>query len=155
MKLIAHTIILLSGLLLMPSVMAIEVFEFENKEQQEQFQSLAEELRCPVCQNQSLADSGAGLADDLRQEIFDQIQAGKSHADIVQFMVERYGDFIIYRPRFNAINLLLWTGPIVLLILGFWFLISQIRNQNSKGYDDDTLKADEEQRLQDLLNKDE
>ena len=153
MKIINTTLMLVSCLLFSITLNAIEVFEFQNEAQQEQFQSLAEELRCPVCQNQSLADSGAGLADDLRQEIFDQIQEGKSNDAIIAFMVERYGDFIIYRPRFNVINLLLWTGPILLLILGFWFLLSQIKNNQGDTQDNEDLDQTDEQRLKELLNR--
>jgi cytochrome c-type biogenesis protein CcmH len=81
---------------------------------------LAHELRCLVCQNQTLADSNAPLAVDLRNQIREQLKAGKSERDVRAFMVERYGDFVLYRPPFKAATLLLWIGPFVLLALGVW-----------------------------------
>lgn len=90
---------------------------------------LAKNLRCLVCQNQSIADSGAGLADDLKAEIRLQLSLGKSDKEIVQHMVERYGEFINYNPAFNSTTFLLWVGPA--LVLGFMFvlLIRAIRQQ--------------------------
>ena len=79
---------------------------------------LAEELRCLVCQNQTIADSHAGLATDLKNEIREQLKAGKSEKQIVDFMVERYGDFVLYRPPMKATTILLWAGPFVLLAAG-------------------------------------
>lgn len=76
---------------------------------------LAEELRCLVCQNQTIADSNADLAVDLRQQIREQIKAGKTNSEILDFMVQRYGDFVLYRPPFKATTLLLWLGPFILL----------------------------------------
>jgi cytochrome c-type biogenesis protein CcmH len=79
---------------------------------------IASELRCLVCQNQSLADSNADLAQDLRNTIREQLQAGKSEKDVVAFMVERYGDFVLYRPPLKASTVLLWFGPLLLVALG-------------------------------------
>jgi len=80
--------------------------------------ALAEELRCLVCQNQTLADSNAPLAVDLRNQIRERLQQGASERDIIDFMVERYGDFVLYRPPFKAATLLLWIGPMLLMIAG-------------------------------------
>jgi len=80
--------------------------------------ALAEELRCLVCQNQTLADSNAPLAVDLRNQIRERLQQGASEGDIIGFMVERYGDFVLYRPPFKAATLLLWIGPMLLMIAG-------------------------------------
>lgn len=88
---------------------------------------LAEQLRCLVCQNQSLADSHAELAVDLRRQIREQIAQGKSDATIVDFMVERYGDFVLYRPPVRAATWLLWFGPPVLLVLGIVLLLRYVR----------------------------
>jgi cytochrome c-type biogenesis protein CcmH len=84
---------------------------------------LAEQLRCLVCQNQTIADSNAELAVDLRMQIREQIEQGKSDADITDFMVERYGDFVLYRPPVKASTWLLWFGPLALLLLGIVVLI--------------------------------
>lgn len=98
--------------------------ELEQREHQ-----LAKNLRCLVCQNQSIADSGAGLADDLKAEIRLQLSLGKSDEEIVQHMVERYGEFINYKPAFNSTTFLLWVGPALVLGLMLVLLIRAIRQQ--------------------------
>ena len=89
--------------------------------------ALAEELRCLVCQNQTLADSNAPLAVDLRGQIREQLKAGKSEREVMDFMVQRYGDFVLYRPPFKASTLALWLGPFALLALGAWLLLRRVR----------------------------
>ena len=91
--------------------------------------SLAHELRCLVCQNQTLADSNAPLAQDLRNQIREQLKAGKSERDVIDFMVARYGDFVLYRPPFKATTVALWAGPFVLLALGAWLLGRRVRKK--------------------------
>ncbi|HEU4645649.1 MAG TPA: cytochrome c-type biogenesis protein, partial [Burkholderiales bacterium] len=88
--------------------------------------ALAVELRCLVCQNQTLADSNAPLAVDLRNQIREQLKQGSSEQDVIDFMVARYGDFVLYKPPFKASTLALWLGPFVLLALGVWALLRQI-----------------------------
>lgn len=97
---------------------AIEPLPFRSDVEEIRFKSLAEEIRCTVCQNQSLADSDAPLAQDLRRTLFVMIQDGRSDQEIRNFMVERYGDFVLYRPPLAAHTLLLWAGPILLLFIG-------------------------------------
>lgn len=95
--------------------------------------TIAEELRCLVCQNESLAGSRADLAMDLRREVRTLIKAGKSDAEIREFLVSRYGDFVLYRPPVKPSTWLLWFGPLLLLIGAIWLLISIIkRNQTQK-----------------------
>jgi len=91
--------------------------------------SLAHELRCLVCQNQTLADSSAPLAQDLRNQIREQLKAGKTERDVIDFMVARYGDFVLYRPPFKATTAALWTGPFLLLALGAWLLVRRVRTK--------------------------
>ncbi|HYR37357.1 MAG TPA: cytochrome c-type biogenesis protein [Burkholderiales bacterium] len=91
--------------------------------------NLAHELRCLVCQNQTIADSNAPLAVDLRNQIREQLAAGKSERDVVDFMVARYGDFVLYRPPLKASTVLLWVGPFASLIAGFYLLISFLRRR--------------------------
>ncbi len=93
--------------------------------------ALAEELRCLVCQNQTIADSHAGLAIDLKNQIREQLSAGKSDADILEYMVARYGDFVLYRPPVKASTVLLWFGPFALLIGAVGFLFVQIRRRRT------------------------
>ena len=93
---------------------------------------LAEELRCLVCQNQTIADSNAELAVDLRRQIREQIAQGRNDAQIIDYMVQRYGDFVLYRPPLKATTLLLWFGPPVLLAGGFIFLILYLRSRRQR-----------------------
>ena len=101
-------------------------------EQIERLQSLASELRCLVCQNQSIAESNAGLAIDLKEQALEQIQAGKSDADIRTYMVERYGEFILYKPAFSTSNAALWSGPFLLLIIVVVFMLRGLRRRQQR-----------------------
>jgi cytochrome c-type biogenesis protein CcmH len=111
---------------------------------------LSEQLRCLVCQNQSIAESNADLAVDLRRQINEQIAAGRSDGEIVDFMVQRYGDFVLYRPPFKAATLLLWLGPALLLIAGLWALARVLRSRN-RAADERPLSEEERARAARLL----
>jgi cytochrome c-type biogenesis protein CcmH len=89
--------------------------------------ALAEELRCLVCQNQTLAESNAPLAEDLRNQLREKMREGKSDREVVDFLVERYGDFVLYRPPLKATTVLLWFGPLLLLAAGFAVLLRRVR----------------------------
>ena len=104
-------------------------FEFDHPEQAARYQKLAQELRCLVCQNQSLADSHADLAQDLRNEVYRMITAGQSDREIVDFLVARYGEFVLYRPPVSPLTWLLWFGPALLLLIaaGVWWRIARAR----------------------------
>ena len=148
---------LLTVVLLVLSVAAfaaIGVYEFETPEQEARFKRLSEELRCLVCQNQNLADSNAELAQDLRRQVHTMILAGKSDADIIGFMTERYGDFVLYRPPLHAGTLLLWSGPFLLLLLGI-VVLGRVMGQRtgSAAADDAPLTAAEGQRLEQMLRQ--
>jgi len=93
---------------------------------------LAEELRCLVCQNQTIADSNAELAVDLRRQIREQIAQGRNDAQIIDYMVQRYGDFVLYRPPLKATTLFLWFGPPVLLVCGLVFLFLYLRSRRQR-----------------------
>jgi cytochrome c-type biogenesis protein CcmH len=114
---------------------------------------LSEELRCLVCQNQNIADSNAELAQDLRREIRGMIQAGKSDKEIIDFMVVRYGDFVLYRPPIKATTILLWAGPLLLMFAGLLALVRYLRKRNQQVTDDAPLSADEARRAEALLNE--
>lgn len=101
----------------------------QNPELDKRVAALAEELRCLVCQNQTLADSNAPLAVDLRNQIREQLAKGASERDVREFMVARYGDFVLYRPPLKASTIALWTGPFVFLILGAWLLLRVSRRR--------------------------
>ncbi len=102
---------------------------FENPQQEERFKQLTRELRCTVCQNQNLADSDAQLAHDLRAQVHEMLLAGKSDDEIKQFMVDRYGDFVLYRPPVQENTFLLWLAPIVLLLIGVIILRVNIKKR--------------------------
>ena len=113
------------------SLAEIAGFPFETEVEEQRFRYLSAELRCLVCQNQSLADSNAGLAQDLRSELYQQVLSGNSNNQIISFMTERYGDFILYKPRFATKTLLLWLTPILLFITAIFFLIRFSKKRNS------------------------
>jgi len=107
----------------------IETHVFKSTADEARYQTLTEELRCLVCQNQNLADSNAELAQDLRRQIYQMIEQGKSNEDITAYMVHRYGDFVLYRPPLRPTTLLLWTGPFAILLLGIILLLRNIRSR--------------------------
>jgi cytochrome c-type biogenesis protein CcmH len=103
----------------------------EKTEIDQRVKNLAHELRCLVCQNQTIADSNAPLAVDLRNQIREQLAAGKSEGDVIDFMVARYGDFVLYRPPFKAATLALWLGPFALLGLGAWIFWRRVARRRA------------------------
>ena len=98
----------------------------QSPDMDQRVSALANELRCLVCQNQTLADSNAPLAVDLRNQIREQLAAGKSEQDVTDFMVARYGDFVLYRPPLKATTVALWVGPFVFLAFGIWLLARRL-----------------------------
>jgi cytochrome c-type biogenesis protein CcmH len=116
----------------------LEAFKFDTKAEEQHFKDLIEELRCLVCQNQSLADSDAELAHDLRAEVYEMIQAGKSDDEIVEFLVARYGDFVLYNPPVKPANYLIWFGPFVLLLVAAVLLLRAVRRQKRTAVTDIT-----------------
>ena len=153
------TVLLVAGLS-MSAWANIDTYQFDNPRQEAQYRALIEEFRCPKCQNQNLAGSDAPIAQDLKQKTYDMVKDGRSDAEIRQYMNERYGDFISYKPPVRPSTWILWFFPPVLLV--FVMLAWFIRNRNSSkraavianpiedGYA--PLSAAEQQRLQDLLN---
>jgi cytochrome c-type biogenesis protein CcmH len=122
----------------------------EDPELEKRLQALSQELRCLVCQNETLADSRAGLAEDLRREIREQMKAGKSDKEIVTFLTARYGDFVLYRPRVTPTTYLLWFGPFVLLAVGLVFLYRQLKQRRAQ-ITQQPLTAQDRRRLEELL----
>lgn len=113
----------------MPVVAAIDVYQFDSPEQELRYRHLIDELRCPKCQNQNLSGSDAGVAKDLRQRTWELMQSGKSDDEIRAYLVERYGDFISYRPPLRAGTYVLWFGPFVLLSVVIGILIWRVRKR--------------------------
>ena len=114
------------------SFAAIETYQFSDAEDEIRYQKMIAELRCLVCQNQNLADSNAELAQDLRAKTFEMINAGASNNEIAEFMVARYGDFVLYRPPLKGQTLLLWIGPFGILLIALVVFFITIRRSQSK-----------------------
>lgn len=140
--------LLLAGWILIAQA-AIYAFDFDDPKKEARFKQLSEELRCLVCQNQTLADSNAGLALDLRKELYKLVQEEASDEEIKNFMVSRYGDFVLYNPPVKTSTYLLWFGPFVLAILGLVMLIRMIRHVGQQS--SQPLSAEDHQRVQQLL----
>lgn len=113
---------------------------------------LAEKLRCLVCQNESLASSQSGLAEDLRREVREQMQKGLSDQEIIDYLVSRYGDFVLFDPPVKKHTLVLWYGPFILLLAGVGMLIYQLRKRKSQIAETE-LSAEDAQRAAELLNE--
>jgi cytochrome c-type biogenesis protein CcmH len=124
----------------------------DNPQAEARLKHLAIELRCLVCQNQTLADSNAPLAEDLRREVREMIAKDMSDKDIIEFLVTRYGDFILYRPPLKATTTLLWVGPFVLLIAGVAALVLALRRRQKK-LADVSLSEEERSRVAQLLSE--
>ncbi|GEM74364.1 cytochrome c-type biogenesis protein [Vibrio sagamiensis] len=134
---------------------AIEVYEFDTLEQEQQFKELGHTLRCPKCQNNTISDSNAELAQDLRHKVYEMTKNGQSKQEIVDYMIARYGNFVTYNPPFTFATAILWLGPLMVVLGGFGMIIR--RSRQAKQYsklDSSTQWSDEkEARLKSLLEK--
>lgn len=119
--------LILGGLWLAPAQAAIEAYEFDTPQMEADYNKLVDELRCLVCQNQNLAESDADLAQDLRRETYEMLQQGKTPQQVSEFMVARYGDFVLYRPQFKSSTYLLWLGPFLLLVVVLVIVLRRLR----------------------------
>jgi cytochrome c-type biogenesis protein CcmH len=117
------------ALCLASGALALEPLPFESPAQEARFRALASELRCVMCQNQSLADSNAGIAQDLRREVFELMQQGRSDAEIKAFLTERYGEFVLYEPPMAPRTWLLWFGPLLVLLAGAVTVVVIVRRR--------------------------
>jgi cytochrome c-type biogenesis protein CcmH len=134
---------------------AIDTYQFKDEVERERFRGLTEELRCPKCQNQNIADSNAPIATDLRREIFRMLEEGRSDKEIVDFLVMRYGDFVMYKPPLDSRTWLLWYGPFGLLGLGAIVLAVLVlrRRKVEAAPEQVALSAAERERLDALLKQ--
>ena len=134
---------------------AIDTYEFANDAERDRFRELTKELRCPKCQNQDIADSNAPIATDLRREIYRMLGEGKDNQQILDFMVARYGDFVLYKPALTGKTAVLWFGPLALLVGGLVVIgvIVGRRRRTEQVEGSDTLSAEERKRLDTLLDK--
>ncbi len=129
---------------------AIEVYQFDSPDQEERFHQLSDQLRCPMCLNSNLSGSDAPIAADLRAEIYEQIIDGRTNDEIIDFMTQRYGDFINYRPPLNRGTVLLWFGPLLLLLAGLLVVWRMVRS-NQSADQALALTAEQQQKLEKIL----
>ena len=129
----------------------VATYDFASEKQEALFNKLSNELRCLVCQNQAISDSNADLAKDLRDEIYGMLQQGKSEAEIIDFMVVRYGDFVLYNPPMKPMTWLLWFGPALALLAGFFFVVRIINKQKKSAVTE--MSSEEIERLKALQSE--
>ena len=129
----------------------VDTYEFHDEVTKIRFQALTKELRCPKCQNQNLAGSNSPIASDLRKELYELLQQGKADSEIVSFMVDRYGEFVLYRPRVSSLTYVLWFGPIVLILLGIIIVIVIVRRK-PVAKSDLVLSKEQQDKLNNFLN---
>lgn len=128
----------------------VETFEFKDEVTKVRFQALSKELRCPKCQNQNLADSNSPIAADLRRELYELLQQGKADSEVVNFMVARYGEFVLYRPRVSSVTYILWFGPILLIFAGIVVVIIILRKKPASK-ENLALNTEQQAKLKQLL----
>jgi cytochrome c-type biogenesis protein CcmH len=133
--------VLILGMLSMTARAVDEAGQLENPALQARYENLTKELRCLVCQNESVADSNAFLARDLRKQVQEMLVAGKSDADILDFMTARYGEFVRYNPPLEPKTVLLWGAPFILLAVGLIVIFRVMRNRSRMPLDDDAESA--------------
>lgn len=144
-------LILVLCLLALPLPAIVEYHPFTDPQKEQAYQTLISELRCLVCQNQTIADSNADLAKDLRQQVYEMLQQGKSQQDVVDFMTQRYGDFVMYRPALTLKTGLLWLGPIGFLLVGIGVVVMLTRHK--KAAKPTQFDANQQSRIQAILQQ--
>jgi cytochrome c-type biogenesis protein CcmH len=130
----------------------LEKFDFSGNVDEHRYKALIAEVRCLVCQNQSLADSDAELAHDLRKEVYQLMQQGQDDDQIIEFLVARYGDFVLYSPPVKPSTYVLWYGPFVLLVIGLVVLVFIVRQRGKQT--EPSFSAEEQDRLKHILGED-
>lgn len=129
---------------------AADTYVFNDEVMETRYKALVKELRCPKCQNQNLADSNSPIANDLRREVYELLQQGKADIEIVDFMVKRYGEFVLYRPKVSSLTYVLWFGPAVLLLIGIIIVVMVVRKKPIEKKSP-ALSAEQKAKLDQLL----
>ena len=137
-------------LALTPAMAATSTYDFSSPEQEQTFRELTRELRCPKCQNQDIGDSDAELAKDLRDKSYELLQEGKNKQEVIDYMAARYGNFILYKPPFMASTMILWFGPVIVMLVGLWVVV--MRTRNKPRHANDGLDAEQAARLKAMLS---
>ena len=133
----------------LPIQARVAAYEFDTPEQEAAYKEMVSELRCLVCQNQNIADSNAELAQDLKRKTYEMVMQGKDKNEIADFMVQRYGDFVLYRPPVSNTTLLLWSGPFIIFVIGIIVLIRVIKSKQRD--QSNQLTAEEKAKAEDML----
>lgn len=140
------------------SMAVVDIYEFDTASQRQRYHELSEELRCPKCQNQNLAGSDSQIAGDLRRELHRLLLEGKSDREIKTYMVDRYGEFVLYKPRLQKATLVLWVLPFALFVMGIFVLTTVVSRRKAKAMEDgdqeiesETLSTDEQSELSHIL----
>ncbi|WP_286198241.1 cytochrome c-type biogenesis protein [Salinisphaera sp. G21_0] len=153
-RITSRLIIVLSTVLFMGTAYGvIDSYEFSTPEQEQRFFELTNELRCPKCQNQSIGDSNAPIAQDLRREVHRLLNEGADNQTVIDFMLARYGDFVLYKPRIAGVNLVLWLGPLLLLLAGLTVLIVVVRKHKATASESAPAAPDQHNADKELLDK--
>jgi cytochrome c-type biogenesis protein CcmH len=135
---------------------AVDSRQLSDPKQQESYETLTKELRCLVCQNQTIADSNAELASDLRRQVYEMLQQGKSEQEIIRYMTDRYGDFILYKPPFAGKTSLLWIAPVLFLFMGLMTVFFVIRRKRATAQiqvDALEINTEKQKKIRSLLEK--
>ncbi|WP_116365088.1 cytochrome c-type biogenesis protein CcmH [Parahaliea mediterranea] len=144
-------IALLLGCWVLAAGAVIETYEFSSPELEARYHALSQELRCPKCQNQNIADSNAPIAQDLRKQLYQQLESGATDAEILDYMVARYGEFVRYRPEMGGATLILWLAPVLLLAVGIVVALAVLRSRRDA--DSRALTEEEQRKLQEMLER--
>ncbi|MBE7216426.1 heme lyase NrfEFG subunit NrfF [Shewanella benthica] len=146
--------ILLSLTVISVNATPVDTYEFKSAENQKRALELAHSLRCPQCQNQNLIDSNSPVAQDLRLEVYQMVDAGKDYDEVIEFMTSRYGDFVLYKPRMEPKTYILWLGPIGFLVIGLLIGFFFVRKQRISQVEAQEISGEEQKELDRLLNRD-
>ena len=146
--------ILLSLTVISVNATPVDTYEFKSAENQKRALELAHSLRCPQCQNQNLIDSNSPVAQDLRLEVYQMVDAGKDYDEVIEFMTSRYGDFVLYKPRMEPKTYILWLGPIGFLVIGLLIGFFFVRKQRISQVEVQEISAEEQKELDRLRNRD-
>lgn len=139
----------------------VELHEFDNPKQESDYRALIQELRCPQCQNNNIADSNATISTDMRAKTLELLKEGKSKDEVVDYMIERYGNFVTYNPPMTPATIMLWVLPLILIALGLGFVLRRkkakpqaVNSSQNFAKPVQHLNQDEQERLNQILNKD-
>ncbi|MBH1929389.1 cytochrome c-type biogenesis protein [Serratia rubidaea] len=143
--------VILAALLSFSAAAAIDTYRFDSVEQEQQYRELTEQLRCPKCQNNSIADSNAIIAADMRAKVYELMMQGQNKQQVIDYMVARYGNFVTYEPPVTPATLILWVGPLLFVLIGGAVVI--MRSRRRVPANNDEFSAQEKQRLAALLEE--